>query len=82
MYLLTKEKNTKGPYHGVQSHPSSMAGAGPVSLLLAKERIRHVQDASLVSGQCNMCLGLCSECLDLSLGQLEREEVDRFLAAW
>ena len=24
----------------------------------------------------------CSECLDLSLGQLEREEVDRFLAAW
>jgi len=25
---------------------------------------------------------ICSECLDLSLGQLEREEVDRFLAAW
>tara|TARA_B100000575_G_scaffold229408_1_gene190316 strand:+ start:70 stop:1656 length:1587 start_codon:yes stop_codon:yes gene_type:complete len=25
---------------------------------------------------------VCSECLDLSLGQLEREEVDRFLAAW
>lgn len=24
----------------------------------------------------------CSACLDLSLGQLEREEVDRFLAAW
>jgi tetratricopeptide (TPR) repeat protein len=25
---------------------------------------------------------ICSECLDLSLGLLEREEVDRFLAAW
>ena len=25
---------------------------------------------------------ICSECLDMSLGQLEREEVDRFLAAW
>jgi tetratricopeptide (TPR) repeat protein len=25
---------------------------------------------------------ICSECLDLSLGQLEREEVDKFLAAW
>lgn len=25
---------------------------------------------------------ICSECLDLSLGQLEREEVDRFLSAW
>ena len=25
---------------------------------------------------------ICSGCLDLSLGQLEREEVDRFLAAW
>ena len=25
---------------------------------------------------------VCSGCLDLSLGQLEREEVDRFLAAW
>ena len=25
---------------------------------------------------------ICSDCLDLSLGQLEREEVDRFLAAW
>jgi Flp pilus assembly protein TadD len=24
----------------------------------------------------------CSACLDLSLGQLEREEVDRFLSAW
>lgn len=27
-------------------------------------------------------IDICSECLDLSLGQLEREEVDRFLAAW
>lgn len=27
-------------------------------------------------------VNICSECLDLSLGQLEREEVDRFLAAW
>ncbi len=25
---------------------------------------------------------ICSECLDVSLGQLEREEVDRFLSAW
>jgi tetratricopeptide (TPR) repeat protein len=25
---------------------------------------------------------ICSACLDLSLGQLEREEVDRFLSAW
>ena len=25
---------------------------------------------------------ICSDCLDLSLGQLEREEVDNFLAAW
>jgi tetratricopeptide (TPR) repeat protein len=25
---------------------------------------------------------ICSECLDLSLGLLEREEVDRFLSAW
>jgi len=25
---------------------------------------------------------ICSECLDLSLGLLEREEVDKFLAAW
>jgi tetratricopeptide (TPR) repeat protein len=25
---------------------------------------------------------ICSTCLDLSLGQLEREEVDRFLSAW
>ena len=25
---------------------------------------------------------VCSECLDMSLGQLEREEVDSFLAAW
>lgn len=25
---------------------------------------------------------ICSTCLDLSLGQLEREEVDKFLAAW
>ena len=25
---------------------------------------------------------ICSECLDMSLGQLEREEVDKFLAAW
>ena len=27
-------------------------------------------------------VSICSECVDLSLGQLEREEVDRFLTAW
>ena len=27
-------------------------------------------------------VAICSECVDRSLGQLEREEVDRFLAAW
>ena len=48
-------------------------------------------------GRCNLCgaspfessglyrfngVDVCSDCLQLSLGLLEREEVDRFLAAW
>ena len=48
-------------------------------------------------GRCSLCgaspfessglyrfnsVDICSECLQLSLGLLEREEVDRFLAAW
>ena len=27
-------------------------------------------------------LDVCADCLDLSMGLLEREEVDKFLASW